>query len=113
MEDALETRDAMLELLTAEGYQASAAANGFEALSLLEKGERPSLILLDLFMPVMDGWEFCRQLAARPALSEIPIAIVSATGQDRPLPERKSDAGHFRKPIDLVSLLNTIRRHCN
>jgi len=112
VEDEAETRDAMLELLAAEGYEALGAANGLEALSLLEKGEKPSLILMDLLMPVMDGWEFCRELAARPACSDIPIAIVSATGQESLLPERKINAGLFRKPFDLVRLLNTIQKYC-
>jgi CheY-like chemotaxis protein len=59
----------------------------------------------------MDGWEFCRELALRPDL-EIPIAVVSATGQERALPSRKRDAGHFRKPVDLAQLLKTIRIYC-
>ena len=111
VEDEAETRDAMLELLAEEGYASAGASNGAEALSLLEEGKRPSLILLDLLMPVMDGWEFCREMAKKPELSRIPVAILSATGEPHMLPPRGRNAGFFRKPLDLQQLLKAIRIH--
>jgi CheY-like chemotaxis protein len=112
VEDEDDTRDAMLELLSRESYAALGAANGVEALRLLTRGRVPAVILLDLRMPVMDGWELCRVLQSSPNLAEIPIAIVSAMSEPRGLPERRYDAGLFRKPLDLDLLLKTVRACC-
>ena len=109
-DDAL--REAMVEALRLEDYDALGAANGDEALAILREGKLPQIIFLDLGMPVMDGWEFCRVLQASPKLAEIPIAIVSALGEPNRLPERRKDAGLFRKPVDLDLLLGTARSFC-
>ena len=109
-DDAL--REAMVDVLRLENYDAVGAANGDEALAILREGRLPHVIFLDLGMPVMDGWEFCRVLQASPNLAEIPIAIVSALSEPRRLPDRKRDAGLFRKPVDLDLLLGTARSFC-
>ena len=112
VEDDRDLRDAMVETLRLENYDALGAANGDEALGILRKGRVPQVIFLDLRMPVMDGWEFCRVLQENPTLAEIPIAIVSALREPRRLPERKRDAGLFQKPVDLDILLGTARSYC-
>ena len=112
VEDDRDLRDAMVETLRLENYDALGAANGDEALGILRKGRPPQVIFLDLRMPVMDGWEFCRVLQENPTLAEIPIAIVSALREPRRLPERKRDAGLFQKPVDLDILLGTARSYC-
>jgi len=112
VEDDRDLRDAMVETLRLENYDALGAANGDEALRILRKGRLPQVIFLDLRMPVMDGWEFCRVLQESPTLAEIPIAIVSALREPRRLPERKRDAGLFQKPVDLDILLGTARSYC-
>ena len=112
VEDDRDLRDAMVETLRLENYDALGAANGDEALGILRKGRLPQVIFLDLRMPVMDGWEFCRVLQESPTLAEIPIAIVSALREPRRLPERKRDAGLFQKPVDLDILLGTARSYC-
>jgi len=114
VEDEDDTRDALIDLLRWEGFAAQGAVNGVDALRLLHRGRRPLIMLLDLKMPLMDGWELCQVLNASPdpTFSEIPIAIV--TGRSRPirLPERRIDAGLFPKPVDFDSLLETVRSYC-
>jgi len=112
VEDDRDLRDAMVESLRQENYDTLGAANGDEALGILREGRLPRVIFLDLRMPVMDGWEFCRILEGNPTLAEIPIAIVSALREPRRLPERKRDAGLFQKPVDLDVLLGTARSYC-
>jgi CheY-like chemotaxis protein len=112
VEDDRDLRDAMVETLRLENYDALGAANGDEALGILREGRLPRVIFLDLRMPVMDGWEFCQVLEENPTLAEIPIAIVSALREPRRLPERRRDAGLFQKPVDLDVLLGTARTYC-
>jgi len=109
VEDEPDTLEAVAELLEGENVAVLRARHGLEALDLLEKGARPSLILLDLRMPVMDGWEFCRRLGADSRLAEIPVAIVTASASvDAPL--RLRDAGFFVKPVNYVRLLALVER---
>src|ERR1700730_6779179 len=63
VDDEPEALDAVVELFQSEGLTTMRARHGQEALDLIRSAGRPSMILLDLKMPVMDGWEFCRQLA--------------------------------------------------
>ena len=112
IDDEPDTLSALVELLEEEGYTAQRAAEGAEALALLRGGWRPSLILLDLKMPVMDGAEFLRRVALDADLSEIPVAIVTASATVEKLPDRKRNAGFFSKPIDYERLLRVVRRYC-
>ena len=112
VDDEAETLDAVVEIFEGEGVSVLRAGNGREALDLLDAGWRPSLILLDLKMPVMDGWEFCRLVAEDDDVSSIPIAIVTATASFSNLPERRKDAGFFPKPVDFDRLLKAVRHYC-
>lgn len=107
-EDILETYAALLE---SAGYQVLTARNGKVALEQLRSGPRPSLILLDLMMPVMNGWTFRKELLANPNLASIPVAVFS--GDYRALCEEAPPAVEavFRKPVDLDALMLTIARH--
>jgi CheY-like chemotaxis protein len=77
VEDNADLRDSLAELLQYEGYEVARAANGQEALRYLRECPPPCLILLDLMMPVMNGWEFRKQQLLDPTLSSIPVAIVT------------------------------------
>ena len=110
VEDEPDARDAFVELLEHEGYRAVGVENGAAALALLHGGERFSLILLDLVMPVMDGWEFCSAVYADDRLAAIPIAIVTANASHDRLPQRHRDAGLFVKPIHVDRMLKAIAR---
>jgi CheY-like chemotaxis protein len=109
VEDDTAIRETIAELLCDEGYRVTSAANGAEALELLEASDAPSLILLDLMMPVMNGWELQRALHRDPRLSSIPVVVISASRDAEPrLP---TDAAAFlAKPFDAGRLLDTVGR---
>jgi two-component system, NtrC family, response regulator GlrR len=99
----------MSKFLMLEGFAPVPAANGAEALKYLRGGGRANVILLDLRMPVMDGWEFCRRQGADPRFAEIPVAIVTASASiDAPM--RARDAGLFVKPVNYARLLALVER---
>ncbi|GAB4198059.1 MAG: hypothetical protein OHK0022_16880 [Roseiflexaceae bacterium] len=106
VEDDMIIRAVLVELLTEAGHNVVEAENGREALDLLrQQGQLPSLIMLDLMMPVMTGWELCAVLALDPALSHIPVAVLSAVSQ---LGERTRELGAvttLSKPVDLDTIL--------
>jgi DNA-binding response OmpR family regulator len=109
VEDDEDLREMMAHLLTLEGFEAATAANGREALDYLQTS-RPELILLDLMMPVMDGWEFRRQQQADPNLAPVPVIVLSALDQAR---ASNVDAAAFlKKPLDFDHLLDLVRAYC-
>ncbi len=109
VEDDPLTRQAMELLLGSAGYSVGCAANGREALDRLGWGRRPWLILLDLQMPLMDGWEFRRRQRQKQSLASIPVILLSAeTG----LPQHATSlgaAGYFPKPVEFDGLLQALR----
>jgi CheY-like chemotaxis protein len=111
VEDNIDTRDSLAFLLRHEGYHVSTAANGQEALDRLRAGPRPGVILLDLLMPTMDGWEFSNRLAQDPALASIPVVVVSGAGDVEEKLASLRPAACLSKTADLATLLETLRRH--
>jgi CheY-like chemotaxis protein len=110
VEDDEDLRDMMAQMLTIEGFDASTAANGREALDYLHSTAKPQVILLDLMMPVMDGWEFRRQQQADPELAPVPVIVLSALDPAR---AAAVDAAAFlKKPLDFDRLLELVRQHC-
>ena len=112
VEDDSDLREALSDVLRDEGYSVASAADGREALDRLRRDLRPSLILLDLTMPVMNGWQFRAEQRRDPALSEIPVVVLSAGDHlaDQMVPLGIEDYVH--KPIELGQLLRTIERYC-
>jgi len=106
VDDENDIREAMSEALAEEGYKVHAVGDGAEAL---EKARdlRPSLVLLDLMMPGMNGWEFRAAQKCDPDLASIPVVVVSALGRVNGL----DAAGFIEKPFDLDHLLAVVRRH--
>ena len=107
VEDDDDLRNAICQVLDDEGIATATAANGAEALALLEHGERPSLILLDLMMPVMNGWAFRAKQEADLRFSSIPVIVMTAAA-------RLDDAAIVgtdlvRKPIRLEDLVERVR----
>src|SRR5947199_9887072 len=101
----------MAQLLSLEGFQAAAVANGSEALQYLHNGHiKPDVILLDLMMPVMDGWEFRRKQQADPAFADVPVIVLSALDQAR-ASTLHADA-FLKKPLDFDRLLSLVRTFC-
>jgi CheY-like chemotaxis protein len=114
VEDDNEIRECVGEFLRDEGYSVESAENGAAALAHLKNCETlPSLILLDLMMPVMDGFQFREAQMKDDTLAAIPTAMLSAHGR---VEERAKSAGlkHIlRKPIELDDLLRLTRTYCN
>jgi CheY-like chemotaxis protein len=114
VDDDLEIRDTLKDVLVEEGYAVKTAANGAEALELLRdaplREHEPSLIVLDLMMPEMSGWQFCEAQRADPALSSIPVLIISAASLREGREGKGSIAGHplLKKPIELDRLLEAV-----
>jgi CheY-like chemotaxis protein len=79
VEDEPDIRDALADALAGEGYAVAVASNGLEALARA-RSFHPDLIVLDLMMPVMDGWDFRAQQLQEPALKDIPVFILTAAG---------------------------------
>jgi CheY-like chemotaxis protein len=110
VEDDEDLRDMMAQMLNIEGFAAASVSNGREALDYLHATGKPQVILLDLMMPVMDGWEFRRQQKADPELAPVPVIVLSALDQGRAAPV---DADAFlKKPLDFDRLLNLVRDRC-
>ena len=111
VDDEADLRDMLAEFLTLEGFETWAVANGREALDYLQSGLTPQLILLDLMMPVMDGWEFCRRRHADPGLSVVPVIVLSALDH---APSACIDvAAVLKKPLDFDRLLELVRFYCH
>jgi CheY-like chemotaxis protein len=108
IEDDPNIRDVMIMALQFEGYETSSASNGKEGLEALEVGLRPNLILLDLMMPVMSGWEFIDNFKHLEKFNNIPVVVVSAFSEKAKSVECTS---FVPKPVDLDTLLEYVRRH--
>lgn len=105
VEDEAAIRDMLRLALGIEGYTVFSAANGREAIEMLARVPRPDLILLDLMMPVMDGWEFVDALEANQALANIPIVVLTAFSKSaKPIKAQKI----LQKPVDLAYLYAAI-----
>jgi CheY-like chemotaxis protein len=109
VEDERGIREALREVLELEGYRVKTAANGKEGLEVLRDVHGTCLVLLDLMMPVMNGFEFAKAMRANDVLAPIPIVVVTAFG----------DAAGFvgahavlRKPVDLDMLLTLVQKYC-
>jgi CheY-like chemotaxis protein len=111
VEDENPIRDVITEILEDEGYRVVGTTNGLEALTYLRQHARPRLILLDLGMPVMTGWEFRAHQQRDPRLADIPVVVMSA------LPDlyRKAAALNasdcLDKPVNIDTLLGTVARY--
>jgi len=103
IDDDDESREALAEMLALHGYVVATATDGSEALGYLRAGNRPHAILLDLMMPVIDGWDFRTEQKRDAALAQIPVIVISAAG-------RLVDAEHsMRKPVEIDALLTMLR----
>ena len=112
VEDDADVREAMAVFLAGEGYAVVEARHGAEALHQLRSPARVCLILLDLFMPVMDGWAFRAEQLRDQALAGIPVIVISA---DASAPRRGRELGAVAsmvKPIDFDVLLEHVDHYC-
>lgn len=108
VEDDVDTREMLGRFLELEGYAVETAANGRQALDRLGTGLRACVILLDLMMPVMDGWQFREEQRKDPALSSIPVVVLSAHANLWNF----DAAAHLKKPVDIHPLVDTVAQFC-
>jgi CheY-like chemotaxis protein len=110
VDDDADNRKLLLTLLEAQGYLGTAAENGAEAISLLESGLDPDLILTDLMMPIMSGWDFCEVLKKTPAWRSIPVVVLCGMAEEQRGKLQVDDA--FEKPTNVALLLDRIAELC-
>ncbi len=115
VEDERDLREITREVIEDTGRPVAEAANGKEAQEYLRAATPPCLILLDLMMPVMNGWDFLAWLAAQPEpLASVPVVIVSAASLDRLTStlQTAQTAGLIQKPYNHEDLLRALNRFC-
>jgi CheY-like chemotaxis protein len=108
VDDDLAIRELIAMVLTDEGYAVATATNGAEALTQLQQSPPPALVLLDLNMPVMSGWEL--QARLREELPDLPVVFMTAGQRAQEEARRHQAAGFLPKPFDLDHLLATVAR---
>ena len=114
VEDDKDIRDSMRELLESEGYEVECGANGQEALDVLQSLKNlPKVILLDLMMPVMDGFTFRERQMLDDRISGIPIVIVTADAQVNAKKARIGASGSLKKPVNIDDILSIVSRFCD
>ena len=107
VDDDQAIRSTVSDILSLEGYPVETASNGEEALEVLER-EGPSLVLLDMRMPVMDGWGFARTVNERGI--KVPILVMTATQDVQQWAEQVGAQGYLPKPFEFQDLVNTVGR---
>jgi CheY-like chemotaxis protein len=110
IDDDEDIRESLSDLLSDSGHRVRVAANGREGLRLLRGNPAPCMILLDLMMPIMNGWQFVQEQSGDPSLASIPVWVITAAGDAHPPPAGVS--GVLRKPFRLNDLLNVVERNC-
>ncbi len=109
VEDDPDIREALSELLGFEGYHVVTASNGQEGLDVLATLRQPCLVLLDLMMPVLTGYEFLERLRVSGVITLVPVLVLTASH----VTETPAGAvGLLRKPVEMNHLLATVARYC-
>jgi len=111
VDDDDDTREAMEIVLTDEGYRVELASGGHGALAYLRAHAAPSLILLDLMMPEMDGYEFRSRQVGDPAIAHIPVVVATGSGSGHLRESELHGALILHKPLVLEALIAAIERH--
>lgn len=107
VDDDAAIRKMLVDILSLEGFSPETARDGREALALLEAGKY-QVVLLDLMMPVMDGWELCRILSERPALREQFSVVLMSAGEKLEQAQDLGADGYLAKPFDVNQLLELL-----
>ncbi len=110
VEDDDDLRREICHILEQEGFQAMEAINGLHALAQLETLARPDLIILDLMMPVMNGWDFHARLKANPRFAHVPVLLLSAYVSKETHTGPKDVEVALQKPIRIEEFLGWVRR---
>lgn len=113
VEDDPGIRETVKDILIMAGFNVATAENGLVALKLLQEPETPCLILLDLMMPVMDGWQFLEALKNDPQNphAAVPIVVISALG-DLDMVQKQYNCGILKKPVTIQQLVTLAKQYC-
>lgn len=113
VDDDADIRSTLTELLELKGYGVAVAANGADALDVLRalNPELPCVILLDLMMPIMDGYQFRARQFEDPNAAVVPVVVVTAGASIRKL--ELGDVTVLTKPLQLDKLFAALERHCS
>ena len=112
VDDDIDIREAICLVLSHSGYRTLTASNGEEALNTLRAEAAIDLVLLDMMMPVMDGWGFRNAQPDGPAFSKIPVVVLTGDGRASSKAQVIGASGYLKKPLDLDDLLRVVARHC-
>jgi CheY-like chemotaxis protein len=113
IDDNEATRTGLAELLKLRGYRAVTAANGREGLACLQRDRSIGLIVLDLAMPVADGYWFRAEQCADPTIAHVPLIVFTGADSTQLNGSLLSGAQVLRKPVDIPELLEAIASHCD
>lgn len=111
VEDDNSIRELLVELLQSEGYEVASAVNGLEGLKYLQNNENPNLILVDLMMPVMDGYTFRTEQVKNPKWSKIPVVVMSAEANAKEKMKSYNITAFLSKPVELDTILKTVEQY--
>ena len=111
VEDEADLRASVAEVLRLEGYEVQTAGNGKEALDVLASGEPPHLILLDLMMPEMDGWEFRRRQLDDVEIADIPVLLFTSAKELGKAERELEPVAILEKPVSIATLLDAIEEY--
>jgi CheY-like chemotaxis protein len=110
VEDDEEIREALKEILSSEGYRVHTATNGQEGLDHLRSNSaKPGIIILDLMMPIMDGWHFRNHQLQDPDFAKIPVIVITADGNASQKAKAMNATAGLKKPLNLEEFLKTIQ----
>jgi CheY-like chemotaxis protein len=112
VDDDADIRESITDVLEMRGYRVRTAVNGQQALDILRAGERPCVILLDLMMPVLNGWEFRAEQTRDEQLATVPVVIISGDGSTSQKAATMGISQYLRKPLELSVMLEVVKRHC-
>lgn len=109
VDDNIDIRLLLKKRLETEGYEVFTAENGLEATESI-KSNLPCVVILDLMMPVMDGWQFLEWKKQQKELEDLPVVVVSAVSNNTQPPD--GVAGFLKKPVSLSSMIDYIQTYC-
>ena len=115
VDDIEDTRDALGAILAHAGFEMTTAWSGEHALRQLRDGLRPCVVLLDLRMPGLDGWDVLDQMRADadPAVANAPVIVMSGDGEQRRRAQSLGIRDFIMKPVEFEELIAAVRRYCD